>query len=253
LPGEAHNDYFNDPAVFGHFIRAAVLPEKKLESPPTRQWAKVASLTLPYVICFGLLAAGVYVIYQAALKAEPSPAPGGAAGTVFGLTCLLSGITVFSRIPRLVRIGFWHGVAAGILVLGLVMYHCFVAGRTQASVAAAFGSHGRTLPVVCVALVISLVSSGASAVWPELGMVPLVVTGTLAALMVVWQALTQGGGWQSSLWPLALAALAFAVLWRLAALLFDLSFVWHRYICAESGGITDILKKLRDAAKRGPD
>ena len=35
---------------------------------------------------------------------------------------------------------------------------------------------------------------------------------------------------QAPLWPILLGAAAFLYLWRLAALVFDLVFIWHRYI-----------------------
>ena len=44
---------------------------------------------------------------------------------------------------------------------------------------------------------------------------------------------TQGGMepvQQPALWPLLLGAIAFLFLWKLAAILFDLTFIWHRYI-----------------------
>jgi hypothetical protein len=35
---------------------------------------------------------------------------------------------------------------------------------------------------------------------------------------------------QPHLWPLLIGAIAFLFLWKLAAILFDLTFVWHRYV-----------------------
>ena len=46
-----------------------------------------------------------------------------------------------------------------------------------------------------------------------------------------------------SIWPVAMALAGFLALWWLAALLFDLIFVWHRYIRHEAG--PQHLRKIR--------
>jgi len=45
-------------------------------------------------------------------------------------------------------------------------------------------------------------------------------------------------------WPLVLAGAAFLYLWWLAALIFDLVFVWHRYI--RSNTTPKLLKDIRE-------
>jgi len=79
-------------------------------------------------------------------KALPAhPAPGGRSPStskkdiargVFALAMLLAGMTVASRIPRLVKLGLWHGVAGGIFILTAATYVCFIpeqAGKNLAS------------------------------------------------------------------------------------------------------------------------
>lgn len=245
LPGKAHNDYWDDPDVFAHYIETTVLKIRKDKpGPETKPFAYIISLTFPYCLCFVILAVGVYLLYKPVIAViDPKECVSIIAGSVMGLTCLLSGITVLSRIPRLIRFGFWHLVALLIFGLGAWAYYAWADGITQCTVASAFGFlHMHSGAAVGVGLAISLLSGAIWKVWPGTGMYPLIVLGTIAALKVVVQGL-RPYLWESpQLWPLLLAAIAFALLWTLAALLFDLSFIWHRYI--RGNGAMDVLNDL---------
>ena len=63
-------------------------------------------------------------------------------------------------------------------------------------------------------------------------MKPLMALGGLAALFVLINLILtrHPAKLEQSLWALALANGAFLYLWWLGALLFDLVYVWHRYI-----------------------
>jgi len=57
---------------------------------------------------------------------------------------------------------------------------------------------------------------------------------------------------RSAFWPLVLATAAFLYLWRLGALVFDLVFIWHRYI-RHSGALTFLRQTiLPHAASQAP-
>jgi len=168
--------------------------------------------------------------------------------TVFGLACLLGGITVMSRIPRLVKIGGWHLVSAAAFVLGAWAYCSCVSPRVQ-------GDLGAALPwipgspcwrIIWLAAGISIVSSVLSKLWPQGGMKPLMGLAAGATGCVVWGLISREGAirQESPLWPLFLAGAAFLYLWWLVALIFDLTFVWHRYI--RSNATTELLMKIRD-------
>src|SRR5258707_2541642 len=58
FPGEAHNDYWNDDQVFGHFIGDVVLTKDKVAKPGTIWWTVFVSRFLPYVLCLALLTGG---------------------------------------------------------------------------------------------------------------------------------------------------------------------------------------------------
>jgi hypothetical protein len=70
--------------------------------------------------------------------------------------------------------------------------------------------------------------SGHSAgLWPLVGPGYTAIVGIGCALAIMP---TSKGAEKPELWPFFLGAVAFLFLWRLAAILFDLTFIWHRYI-----------------------
>ena len=80
------------------------------------------------------------------------------------------------------------------------------------------------------------------------GMRPLLIPGGLAVTMIVlFRLLSEGSAASQPLWPLLLAGAAFLYLWWLAALLFDLVFVWHRYI--RGSALQQRLHRLRKPRK----
>jgi hypothetical protein len=64
FPGKAHNDYWNDADVFGHFINEVVLKKGKAVKPRTIWWTVFLSRVVPYALCLALLAGGTYVLYN---------------------------------------------------------------------------------------------------------------------------------------------------------------------------------------------
>ena len=92
-----------------------------------------------------------------------------------------------------------------------------------------------TIGVLLLAAVIVLLVtpiSGRSEKWG--GTKLLLIVGGIAIFLlvlnlVIYAAKTPGEH-LGPMWPLLLASAAFLYLWWLAALLFDLAFVWHRYI-----------------------
>jgi pimeloyl-ACP methyl ester carboxylesterase len=244
FPGKAHNDYWNDNQVFGHFINEIVLGRDKAEKPQTIWWTFVVSRIVPYFLCLGLLAGGTYVLYTTLVavfrKSEHVPV----LGDVSGITCLLAGVTLLSRMPRLDKI--WPGSVIGGLgfVLGTVAYLVFVSSGTQRLLSSAFWiPHG----IIWIFLVIGLVSAGLSKLRPRWGMKPLIGLGGFVALMVLLKLLPfEPTALDHSLWQLILANAAFLYLWWLGALLFDLVYIWHRFIC--SYRTTETLRNLRAEA-----
>jgi len=267
LPGEAHNDYWNDPTVFDHYFEHAVVAGggKKPPKPPTVISSFIISWTAPFIICLGLLGAGVYVLYKSVHAfTDPTERTIEVAQNACGLTAMLAGITVLSRIPRLVKFGIWHLAAAGFFAAG----GCGFLMLTESLRKLINGSFGypdaHSCAAIIVAVAIGLVSSGISKIFPEWGMRPLILLASAAVANVagwaIWgqmvaisTAVAAGKSISPahiSLWPLVLAGLAFYFLWTLAALLFDLSFVWYRYIRANAArGTMDRIRTEYDQAR----
>jgi hypothetical protein len=65
----------------------------------------------------------------------------------------------------------------------------------------------------------------------------------LAAIATLRIAFVLLDGKQIVVWPIAVSMAAFIYIWWLAALVFDLVFVWHRYI--RSNETVTILKTIR--------
>src|SRR5262249_42276772 len=75
FPGKAHNDYWEDEGVFGHFINTVVDPPplkgvdlpkaKTIPAPRSRALPFVVSPTLPYVLALALVFAAVSILYAA--------------------------------------------------------------------------------------------------------------------------------------------------------------------------------------------
>ena len=104
FPGEAHNDYWKDDQVFGHFIDDVICREANAKKPATIPWTVLISWFLPYIICLALLTAGVYILYNtlAAVFFQKDHPP--ILMDVAGITALVGGSTVLSRMPRLDKI-----------------------------------------------------------------------------------------------------------------------------------------------------
>jgi len=125
---------------------------------------------------------------------------------------------------------------------GALAFYQLVTPDTQHSLSAPFGNpeHG----VLWVGLLIGVIAGILGKFAPQIGMKPLLSLGGVVALMILWHLISPLK--EYSLWPLLLANLAFLYLWWLAALIFDLSYIWHQYI--RSSWTTKTLQKIRAEA-----
>lgn len=227
LPGAAHTGYWEDAEVFDHFIHDVVWPEPARVRPlKDRPWARCTSCTTPYLVMFLLDLVAVFVLYRTYLGTTGGSRSGlEVTGDVLPLALLLMATTVMARVPRLIRTDrrrwFWQGLA-------LV--------ATASALTVVF--NGMAL-VPKVAVVAAAVAAG-MAFWlaghrlpPRWGRITLVGCATAAGLATIaaqaWHA-HSSDTLHFELWPTVLAAGAFVYLSWLALLVFDLSFVWHRYV-----------------------
>ncbi len=282
LPGAAHNDYWTDPDVFGHFLQTVIKLEPSkgvgdFQQPPAdRPLAKVVSYVLPYGLTVAILAAGVYLMFKGlrgfltndSLRTSrqaaedcllvvwtrsdngPHAPPLGKLFDVMfnvaGITSLLAGMTLAARIPRLTRSRYWEKMAAALFVVGAGFYVLLVDAPRRSWLGfhavdkdflakAAWLPTGITLTVAAVICLVA-VKGGRMRLRPKVqpwfhGMRPLLVPGiVIVAAIVIFRLASADKGTAAPLWPLLLGGAAFAYLWWLAALIFDLVFVWHRYI-----------------------
>jgi hypothetical protein len=240
LPGKAHVDYWNDPIVFGHFIKDVLnLPAtangEKIESaPPSRKWARFSSYVTPYALIVVILLAAVYLIHSAVnsfVKENESWLV--ALRHVTGFTCLLVGTTVASRIPCLSRRLLLKVLSGLLFALFAFAYLVLSTGWPPA-----LGKTSLLAIVLAILAVIFSIWADRHKTflqrWPPLrvfarGMRPLLIAGGLATASLVFRKIL-GSHSDASLWPLILSSAAFIYLWWLAAILFDLFFTWQRYI-----------------------
>jgi len=254
LPGKAHNDYWDDPAVFDHFIDT-VVKEPPVQTKPPRNKPFVWPVT--YLVSYGipllLLFAGVYAVERAVLDFnQMSVMPMRFAGDVAGIAFLMAGLTLLARIPRLVnprQCGSrkWIGIAGVLFCVFSVLYWLCASVQTREALAAlpgfliqqaGLGEVDEVLLTVATIAFVCLLSV-VVAIWsrlqPRTGMKPLLLWGGGTATVMIFILLDHKEEDPPSIWPVAVALTGFLSLWWLAALLFDLIFVWHRYIRHEAG------------------
>jgi hypothetical protein len=247
FPGKAHVDYWNVPAVFGHFIETVVRePSALRKAQPTAdftkppgdiKWKKWLSYFVPYVGVAALLFLGVFIVYKAVIAAidpHPSGPPPGVAfilRSVAASTILLLGITVATRTLRLANSRFWKALAVIMWVCSVASYVLILRSGPTIRVldsSSETGVPSELIFAIGLGVVVGLVN------WlrPSWGLKPLIFLGTAMVAYVVGRHLysANGTGDIGPIWPVFLATAAFLYLWWLAALTFDLVFVWHLHI-----------------------
>ena len=139
FPGEAHNEYWNDPGVFGHFIEEVVDPpqvgkerllkparEEPYGVPTTNGLARITSYIFPYLLAAALMFLASYILYKAARAClDPDGAalesPISILVNVSGLSLLIAGTSILSRVPRLTKQWGWGFLA--LISLGYLMVY----------------------------------------------------------------------------------------------------------------------------------
>jgi hypothetical protein len=129
FPGAAHNRYWSDPAVFGHFIGEVVRPNPGELKPkkyvaPRSQLRGIFSPAWLYVAASALLLLGVFFLYKAVTSGTLpfSETPGEIAQNVAAIFVLLAGVTVATRIPRLTKLFLWRLTGAIVFILSLLAF-----------------------------------------------------------------------------------------------------------------------------------
>ncbi len=243
FPGKAHNDYWQDDAVFCHFIRNVMDPPSAGGTRPSKprdsQLLRIVSWTLPYVVCFLILLAGTYVLYKPVSQfVNPNQGLSVMVSNVVAIAALLAGMTVLARVPRLARCFWKYSLSAVAFVLSAVIYKWLIDPAANDYLGLYFTQHfgwPSETAIVWVMGIAGVICGLLSYKVPRVGLKAVVVMVGAAAAAVIWGVVTGPGKLPNSadkpaIWPLVISGAAFLYLWWLSALLFDLVFVWHRYI-----------------------
>ena len=239
LPGKAHVDYWSDNEVFAHFIDNVVCtprPAGVTAAPrPKTKWLPIlVSYAVPKLLIAVLMCLAVYAIYRpvsAAVALNPVPSTQ-VFYDVLGLGLLLLGVTAAARMPRLTSKWRWWVAAAAGLALSLVAYEQIVELESRKLIGGLFLDAGRdpTRGVQAVAVIAALVAGALASWFPSWGTRILPIIGLLTIMGLMGRLLFSESRQQSELWPVVLGGAIFFYLWRVTALLFDLVFIWHRYV-----------------------
>ena len=244
LPGKAHNDYWDDSEVFGHFIDDVVLGPGKAAVPPASSLlVEYVSKTTLYTVTFLLHLAAVFLLYRA--LTDPGPGFPSLFGpkTVLAMIALggvLMSITVATRIPRLVKL---RGVRWQLASLTAFLAGAGLIWILPDDVANFLGGKLPVLPMlsgldddsqvrallVGASLLVVLLAGWLVPRRPKWSRRTLIGAGVLAVGAIIIGRLT-GVEHPPPVWPVVLAGLIFIYLWWLGILLFDLTFIWHRYV-----------------------
>ncbi|MFC5461211.1 MFS transporter [Massilia niabensis] len=245
MPGKAHNDYWDDADVFGHFIEDVVIGSGQAQPPANRRFASVISKCIPYFATFLLHLIAVFVLYKAVTATSDTIFTAEivlSAGAIGLLGVLLTCITVAARIPRLVKPNGarWEIVSMIFLLIGAL---CVAYLPTD--VATFLGERLPSLPFTLypgdesaakTALMTAAVFVVVIAGWvvprrPKLSRRALLGSGACVIAYIIGARLFFDDSIDAlPIWPVILAGLMFLYLWWLAIMLFDLTFVWHRYV-----------------------
>ncbi|MEO6875769.1 MAG: hypothetical protein ABI222_13205 [Opitutaceae bacterium] len=255
-----------------------------VNGPRNRFWAKFTSYVIAYLIPLAAVFAAVYFLTKGVdqyLDPKNEKEHLHLIRNVFALGILLAGTTVWLRVTQLVRAWGWHVGGAAIFATSAALYY-FTAvstdtldwfGALPGTVRESWSNPRIGLIVISLSLILlvrlansRLVRRMLSPFFPASLAVaagstarPPLFRNTITVMLVLGVAALIGNAAffehfhhpaHAPLWPIALAGAAFLYLWRLAALVFDLVFVWHRYI-RHSGALTFLRGAIlpRDAEK----
>jgi hypothetical protein len=267
LPGKAHNDYWDDEQVFGHFIDDVVFAgtAPSPTPPQSSRLTGILSTALPYLLTLVLHVLAVFVLFKAVTgflspKDVASDLAKAQVGLQIGLLSgLLLGVTVAARLPRLVkRAGWrWHGLALSAFLAGALHCAYFIPTSLATFLGQPFaawvapGELGQTGVAALLLAAVVVASTG----WlvrrrARVGRRTLIGLGSLAVFLMVVGRLVEADTHQP-VWPVLLAGLGFLYLWWLGILLFDLAFVWHRYV--RNAVAVDALRQWAHGRDASPD
>jgi hypothetical protein len=169
--------------------------------------------------------------------------------TAFRLTGIVLSLIVGLN-ANFLRCKLWRFVLAGVAFLAFagsigVLAYCLIndfllnpgSGASCLKHWSPIAAMGACFAATILWTVWQVYKEHSAGLWPLIGPGFTAVAGIGVAVALSMAPPAPGGtsakppdGGEPALWPLLIGAIAFLYLWRLAAILFDLTFVWHRYI-----------------------
>ncbi|MDQ6656570.1 MAG: hypothetical protein M3Y80_12260 [Verrucomicrobiota bacterium] len=153
LPGKAHTDYWDDPAVFEHYISDVIKGEGEgAVKPRTIHRVYLLSPAIPYILSAGLLFIGTLLLYRAAtaylhpnldplqryirfnvlgLSEDHSAANATILRNSLAIAGFIAGVTLFARLPRLTAGLRWFCFGFVAFAVGCVCYFGVESGSRQ--------------------------------------------------------------------------------------------------------------------------
>ena len=241
LAGQAHVDYFGDVELFGH-IRESAIFGPSTKPAPQDTWKGKTSPVWPFVIVALLHLVAVFILHQSLAISPEMELPikwpfhqtgliawAGSYNGVLGGAALMLAVTIFTRAARIA--GFWRTLFGWpVIYTGLCLAVVYSSLNWPHS-----GSMEWTgfLLLLKAAGLASLVAFLVDFVFKRKGWSP--VWGLRLMMIIGGGAITASVVWmfrnpKASMLTTLGGAAAFLYLWWLAVLLFDLSYVWKRYI-----------------------
>jgi hypothetical protein len=266
--GEGKDNFMPKEARSGkkHSENAGTNPKKNkpdYSNPPaTKRHARLLSYCAPYLLLMTLMYIAVYVLYKAIkgcldgddaatlrelLKTGRQGSDLNVLRNVLGISSVLAGVTVLARIPRLTAAWRWRGLGALVCIaLGGLGY--LVARPTErnfpgerlylalSEIGAKISVNlpenstiGAALAMIAALLIVVSLSWLAERLFPKWGLRMLMILGGVAVAMILIGPIYHQAD-RGPLWPVLLATAFALYLWQTVILIFDLVFVWHRYI-----------------------
>jgi hypothetical protein len=170
---------------------------------------------------------------------------------VVAIASLLAGMTVLARVPRLAKGVVGFAVTALVFGLSVLSYDWLIDPKAKGHLSLFFMERftwaGDTA-IVWVLGAVGVVAGITSYIRPRWGLKPIIILLGLVTCVVVSGIIAGPGSLLGNerkppIWPAFLGGAAFLYLWWIAALIFDLVFVWHRYI--RSSRAVEILRSFK--------
>lgn len=179
LPGKAHNDYWDDAAVFEHFVNDVVKPTAERPKPPGDKLVGRLSPLVPYALSAGVLAVASFLLYRTVTNfSHPERDPFTALTFArdlqirltdsvsgaqllrhsLGVTGLLAGLTLLARLPRIAAGWRWKAAGLAAFALGCLAYYQGVDEASRNEIGRMFeglGANGPTIGVMALALIVA--------------------------------------------------------------------------------------------------